>query len=76
MTLPRGLSRWRLRLAGLLLMAAILAGLPLIGWRGQGKSAESRYYRIQAGMTEEDVAAILEGWTLGSGHACHPPVPR
>jgi hypothetical protein len=59
-TSPR-LTRRRLLLTGFLLAAALVAALILTA-PGPLDAARAKYDRIQVGMADSEVRAILEGW--------------
>jgi hypothetical protein len=59
--LPR-LSRSRLCVAGVLLLASGLVVVVVLTAPGPLDAARAKYDRIEAGMTWEEVDAILSGW--------------
>jgi hypothetical protein len=59
---PHHLPRRRFCLAGLLLVAAALAGWTVLRSWEERSPERVAYERIKVGMTEEEVVAITSGW--------------
>jgi hypothetical protein len=60
-TMPR-LIRRRQILAGFLLVVAVLVAALVLIAPGNLDAARAKYDRIEVGMSEEEVAALLHGW--------------